>query len=125
MTRLLVALLLLSGTAACTRAEGSADRFTVVTAFYPLEFLSTRIGGDTVEVTQLAKPGAEPHDVELNPRQVGSISDAGLVVYLSGFQPAVDQAGAQEGGNRAFDGGEGAGPPPVEHPGDGAPGGEP
>src|SRR4051812_2307879 len=124
MTRLLVALLLLSGTAACTRAEGSADRFTVVTAFYPLEFLSTRIGGDTVEVTQLAKPGAEPHDVELNPRQVGSISDAGLVVYLSGFQPAVDQAVAQEAGNRAFDVATVADLLPIEHQDDEAPGEE-
>ena len=58
-----------------------------------------------VTVTNLTKPGAEPHDVELNPRQVGQISDAALVVYLNGFQPAVDEAVEQEAKDRAFDAG--------------------
>jgi zinc transport system substrate-binding protein len=75
----------------------------VVTAFYPLQFLSERIGGDSVTVTNLTKPGAEPHDVELNPRQVAQVADAGLAVYLKGFQPAVDSAVAQEAKGRSFD----------------------
>ena len=50
----------------------------------------TVLGGRQA-VTQLTKPGAEPHDVELNPRQVADISDAGLVVYLKGFQPQLDE----------------------------------
>lgn len=75
----------------------------MVAAFYPLQFLSERIGGDAVRVTNLAKPGAEPHDLELNPSQVGQVSDAELIVYLKGFQPAVDDAVAQNGGDRAFD----------------------
>ena len=33
--------------------------------FYPLQFLAERVGGDRVRVTNLAKPGAEPHDLEL------------------------------------------------------------
>ena len=74
-----------------------------MTAFYPLEFLSSRIGGDAVTVSNLTKPGAEPHDVELNPRQVGDVAGAGLAVYLSGFQPAVDDAVEQNGGDHAFD----------------------
>jgi zinc transport system substrate-binding protein len=49
----------------------------VVTAFYPLQFLSERIGGATVTVTDLTKPGAEPHDVELNPRQVARSATPG------------------------------------------------
>jgi zinc transport system substrate-binding protein len=108
MTRwILVALLAasLSLTAACaTRpASGFSDgRLSVVTAFYPLQFLSQRLGAGDVTVTDLTKPGAEPHDVELNPRQVGQIVDAGLVVYLKGFQPAIDEAVDQEAKNRAF-----------------------
>ncbi|AGZ39907.1 metal ABC transporter substrate-binding protein [Actinoplanes friuliensis] len=100
--------LLVGASAACAdEASGFAadGRLDVVTAFYPLQFLSERIGGDAVAVTELTKPGAEPHDVELNPRQVGAISDAGLVVYLSGFQPAVDEAVQQEAANKAFDAG--------------------
>ncbi|BCJ51507.1 zinc ABC transporter substrate-binding protein [Actinoplanes sp. NBRC 14428] len=101
------AVLLLGATGACgEKASGVTDgRLDVVTAFYPLQFLAERIGGPAVHVTQLTKPGAEPHDVELNPRQVGRISDAGLVVYLAGFQPAVDEAVAQEAKDRAFDAG--------------------
>jgi zinc transport system substrate-binding protein len=93
------AVLLLSG---CAAQAGPPQR-TVVTAFYPLQYLAQRIGGDDVEVTDLTKPGAEPHDLELSPRQVGRIVDAELVVYLDGFQPAVDQAVAQEAEGRAFD----------------------
>jgi zinc transport system substrate-binding protein len=101
--RLLAAVVAVLALAACTtpaRADGKLD---VVTAFYPLEFLSERIGGPDVHVTDLTKPGAEPHDVELNPRQVGTIADAGVVAYLRGFQPAVDDAVAQEAKGRAFD----------------------
>jgi len=101
------AVLLLSAATACGQpASGFSDgRLDVVTAFYPLQFLAERVGGDAVRVTQLTKPGAEPHDVELNPRQVGRVSTAGLVVYLAGFQPAVDQAVDLEAKDRAFDAG--------------------
>ena len=102
--RLSAALLGLAVLAGCgTGADAADDRPAVVTAFYPLQFLGQRIGGDAVTVTNLTKPGAEPHDVELNPRQVGEISDASLIVYLSGFQPAVDEAVAQEATDRALD----------------------
>jgi zinc transport system substrate-binding protein len=109
MRRLLattVAALLAGTVAGCgEQASGFAPdgRLDVVTAFYPLQFLSERIGADAVEVTQLTKPGAEPHDVELNPRQVADITDAGLVVYLKGFQPAVDEAVEQQAQDRSLD----------------------
>jgi zinc transport system substrate-binding protein len=100
--------LLLSTVAACgDGAAGSSPadggKAAVVTAFYPLQFISERIGGDAVTVGNLTKPGAEPHDLELSPRQVGEISDAALVVYLHGFQPAVDDAVTQQAKDRAFD----------------------
>jgi zinc transport system substrate-binding protein len=100
---------LAAGCAGCgSRAAASGfagGRLLVVTAFYPLQFLSQRIGGPAVTVTNLTKPGAEPHDVELNPRQVAKIADAGVAVRLSGFQPAVDAAVDQEAAERSFDAG--------------------
>ena len=54
----------------------TAGKLDVVAAFYPLQFVAERVGGDAVAVTNLAKPGAEPHDLELNPSQVGQINDA-------------------------------------------------
>ena len=91
--RLLAAVLTLAVLAGCGARANATGRLNVVTAFYPLQFLSEQIGGPEVHVTDLTKPGAEPHDVELNPRQVGTIADAGVVAYLRGFQPAVDDAG--------------------------------
>src|SRR4051794_8478656 len=108
MPRALLTVLLTLAVAAGCAGRAAAGGFTggklnVVTAFYPLQFLSERIGGDAVTVTNLTKPGAEPHDVELNPRQVAQVADAGLAVYLKGFQPAIDSAVAQEAKGRAFD----------------------
>ncbi|GAA0548990.1 zinc ABC transporter substrate-binding protein [Paractinoplanes ferrugineus] len=108
MPRALLAAVLVLAVAAGCGARASAGGFTagrlnVVTAFYPLQFLSERIGGGTVRVLNLTKPGAEPHDVELNPRQVADVADAGLAVYLSGFQPAVDTAVEQEAKGHSFD----------------------
>jgi len=106
LTAAATALLATAGLTACADGTGGASepgRVDVVAAFYPLQFLAERIGGDTVAVSNLTKPGAEPHDLELNPRQVGQVVDADVVVYLSGFQPAVDEAVEQNGGDRAFD----------------------
>lgn len=86
-------LLLVSGCASptATPAGDGDDRIRVVASFYPLVFLSERIGGDAVSVESLTQPGAEPHDLELSPRQIADIGEAGLVVYEEGFQTAVDE----------------------------------
>jgi zinc transport system substrate-binding protein len=74
-----------------------------VTAFYPFAFVAERVAGSHALVMTLTQPGAEPHDVELTPRQVGSLSVADLVVYERGFQPAVDQAVDQSGASAVLD----------------------
>lgn len=81
----------------------SDGRLKVVAAFYPLAYAASRIGGDAVTVTDLTKPGVEPHDLELTPKAVAGVSSAGLVVYLHGFQPAVDTAVAAEAPTTALD----------------------
>ncbi|GIJ47103.1 zinc ABC transporter substrate-binding protein [Virgisporangium aliadipatigenens] len=84
--------------------SGAEDgKLSVVAAFYPLRYLAERIGGDTVRVTDLAKPGVEPHDLELEPKQVATVGAADLVVYLAGFMPAVDDVIADEAKGKAFD----------------------
>ena len=64
----------------------------MVASFYPMQFLAEQIGGDHVSVTTLTKPGVEPHDLELSPRQIGELGDADFILYLKGIQPAVDEA---------------------------------
>jgi zinc transport system substrate-binding protein len=99
------AALLALGAAACGSAPGAdpAGKLPVVAAFYPLQFVAEQVGGDAVHVTNLVKPGAEPHDLELNPRQVAQVADAKLVVYIKDFQPALDDTVRQEARGRAFD----------------------
>jgi len=81
----------------------SADKLAVVASFYPLQFATQQIGGSHVAVTSLTKPGAEPHDIELTPRDVGSVSKARLVVFEKGLQGAVDSAVESQGGDRGLD----------------------
>ncbi|WP_423463543.1 metal ABC transporter substrate-binding protein [Promicromonospora sp. MS192] len=72
-------------------AAGESDGVTVLASFYPLQYVAQQIGGDLVTVDNLTPPAAEPHDLELSPAQVREIGTADLVVYLSGFQAAVDE----------------------------------
>ena len=71
---------------------GGSDRPQVVAGAYPFAWLVEQVGGPDVDVTNLVKARAEPHDVELSPRQVGQTQEADLVVHLKGFQAAVDDA---------------------------------
>ncbi|MGV9327025.1 metal ABC transporter substrate-binding protein [Streptosporangium sandarakinum] len=97
----------LATTAAC--GSGSADSgkaggaFGVSAAMYPLQWLTERVGGPDTAVTGLAKPGVEPHDLELSPIQVARLEETGLVIYIRGVQPAVDEAVEQHAADRGFD----------------------
>lgn len=100
-----VLLLLAVGLGAC--GGGSSDeqandgRPSVVAAFYPLYEAAQRVGGDRVRVTNLTPAGSEPHDLELNSRQVDRIEDAALVLSLGhGFQPAIDKAANRARGTK-------------------------
>ena len=80
------------GLCGCTAQAADDGRVRVLAAAYPFAWAAEQVGGADVRVEDLVHAGAEPHDVELSPRQVGAFERAGLVVYLRGFQPAVDDA---------------------------------
>ena len=86
--------------AACSAP--STEGISTVAGLYPLTYVLERVGGRDVSVTNLTKPGAEPHDLELTPRQVAGIETAALVVYLPGLQPAVDDAVRSEARDHAL-----------------------
>jgi zinc transport system substrate-binding protein len=98
-----VALLALTACGSATGSGPSGDRLAVTASFYPLQWASEQVGGDRVSVTSLTKPGAEPHDLELTPKDVGSLGASKVVVYLSGFQPAVDDAVRSQAKDAGFD----------------------
>ncbi|MFD9489757.1 metal ABC transporter substrate-binding protein [Streptomyces sp. NPDC059991] len=94
----------LTACSASGAGSGMKDgKLDVVASFYPMQYLAERIGGDHVSVRNLTKPGVEPHDLELSPKQTASLGEAGLVVHLKGIQPAVDKAIAQSGAKHTVD----------------------
>ena len=107
--RAIVAGAVVTATLALAGCDGSSatgagnGKLDVVTSFYPLEFIARSVGGDAVNVTTLTAPGVEPHDLELTPKQVGSIATAKLVVYEKDLQPAVDEAVDQNAKDAGFD----------------------
>jgi zinc transport system substrate-binding protein len=86
-----------------TGGDAAGGTVSVIASFYPLAFVVDRVGGDRVDVTDLTPPGVEPHDLELSPRDVASVAEADLVVYLARFSPAVDDAVSGEAGGRTLD----------------------
>ncbi|MGY1620668.1 metal ABC transporter substrate-binding protein [Geodermatophilus sp. SYSU D00965] len=87
---------------------GGSGGLTVVAGFYPLEWATERVGGDRVDVSSLTPPGAEAHDLELTPQDVAAVAGADLLVYLDGFQPALDEAAETEAADTAWDAGQAA-----------------
>lgn len=110
-----------SGTSSDSDVDG---RPRLVTSFYPIAFATERIGGETLDISTLTKPGAEPHDLELAPQDLTSMAGARLVVYSKGFQPAIDEGIAQVNPAKVLDvSGPAdltpmAGPDGEEHPSD-------
>lgn len=84
-------------------AAGEADTPVVVTGCYPMEYLVAQVAGDAVSITQLAKPGADAHGVELSVQQTLEIQEAALVVQIPGLQTALDDAIASEDGDNVLD----------------------
>ncbi|GAA2227032.1 zinc ABC transporter substrate-binding protein [Streptomyces amakusaensis] len=102
----------LTAVAACSSADSGSGsgsggeeggKLKVTASFYPMQFLAERIGGEHVSVTALTKPGVEPHDLELKPRQAAQLGESGYILYLKGLQPAVDKAIEQSGVKHTVD----------------------
>ena len=96
-------------TAAASGATGAAPTaapsgaLTVSTSFYPIQYLAQAIGGEHVAVTSVTPTNVEPHDFELSPKDVTALSASSLVLYVSGFQPSLDDALTQVSGPTVVD----------------------
>ncbi|MFG2991178.1 metal ABC transporter substrate-binding protein [Streptomyces sp. NPDC048257] len=91
---------------ACSGAGESAGKdgkVGVTASFYPMQFLAEQIGKDHVKVFGLTKPGVEPHDLEISPKQTARLGESDVVLYLKSLQPAVDKAVAQSGVKNVVD----------------------
>ncbi|GAA3653665.1 zinc ABC transporter substrate-binding protein [Nocardioides ginsengisoli] len=102
----------------CSAFSDTADdgKVEVAAAFYPLAYVADRVThGTGAEVSLLTQPGKEPHDLELTVKETAELSAADLVVYESGFQPAVDDAVAQNATGSTLDATKVVDPVPLDH----------
>ncbi|MSO28992.1 MAG: zinc ABC transporter substrate-binding protein [Candidatus Planktophila sp.] len=95
--------LILSGCSSSESDSSASGGIKVVAAMYPLEFVAKAIGGDMVSVENFTPPGVEPHDLELTPSQVVELDAADLLLYISGFQPALEEAAQQSAPANSLD----------------------
>lgn len=94
----------LTACSGATGATGGKDgKLDVMASFYPMQFLAEQIGKEHVKVDTLTKPGVEPHDLEITPKQTAQLGEADVVLYLKTLQPAVDKAVAQSGVKNVVD----------------------
>ncbi|MGW5737098.1 MULTISPECIES: metal ABC transporter substrate-binding protein [Streptomyces] len=94
----------LTACSSSSAADKDGDgKLNVTASFYPMQFLAQEIGGDHVSVDTLTKPGVEPHDLELSPKQTAFLGESDVILYLKGIQPAVDDAIGQSGVQNTVD----------------------
>ena len=89
--------------AGCSSSESESSGLKVIAAFYPLEFVAKTIGGDLISVENMTPPGVEPHDLELTPKQITTLDNADLLLYVAGFQPALEEAASQSAPANSLD----------------------
>lgn len=90
----LICALVLTGASGCGGSDRSGGGgVTVVAAFYPLAFVASQVAAEGVSVTNLTPAGAEPHDLELTARDVDTVREADVVLYVGGgFMPGLERA---------------------------------
>jgi zinc transport system substrate-binding protein len=103
LMRWLAALLLAVPLTGCAASAADDGRLQVTAGFYPLVWVSERVGGEHVDVTGLTDPGVEPHDIEPTFARTVALARADLVVVEHGLQPAIDDAVAQNAEGRVLD----------------------
>jgi zinc transport system substrate-binding protein len=86
---------------ACRPVTSNQD--TVVTSFYPLQFIADYVAGRYNDVVDLVPPGVEPHEYELTVRQVAQVDEARVGFYEKGMAPSIDQAMANDAPSHALD----------------------
>ncbi|TDC70381.1 zinc ABC transporter substrate-binding protein [Actinomadura sp. GC306] len=94
-----------AGLTGCGGGDGGAPpgKTEVTASFYPVAWLAEKVGGGDVFVRTLTRPGTEPHDLELTPRQAADLTKTDFAVYVGGVQPAVDDAVRRHAKDKSLD----------------------
>jgi zinc transport system substrate-binding protein len=92
---------MVAGLTSCRLPQPEHD--TVVTSFYPLQFIADEVAGRYNHVVDLTPPGVEPHEYELTVRQTAEVDTARVGFYEKGMAPSIDQAMTQDSPAHALD----------------------
>ena len=95
MSRPVVLAVVLATLAACGGSDDGEEGRTVVAGFYPLAWAAENVAATAeveFEIVNLTPAGAEPHDFELSSGDVELVREAEVVLYVGGFQPALEDA---------------------------------
>jgi zinc transport system substrate-binding protein len=88
-----------------TPGDRDSTQMTISSSIYPLSFLAHEIAGEHARVLTLTPAGVEPHDYELTPQDIGTMSKSALVIMNgAGLEPWGDSIGSilQESGTRTL-----------------------
>ncbi len=81
MNRRLITLLLLVLTSCASSTLWSAERLKVVTTFTILADMAGNVAGDAADVVSVTKPGAEIHNYQPTPKDIGRTRKADLILW--------------------------------------------
>ncbi|KAF0224252.1 MAG: zinc transport system substrate-binding protein [Erysipelotrichaceae bacterium] len=92
MKKILILFILVSALSGCSLKSNDDDqKIKIVVSFYVLEYLTQRIGGEFVSITNLLPTAGEPHDYEPSTKDMVTLSKANHIFILGNqFEPWFD-----------------------------------
>ena len=68
------------------------EKISVAASFYPLAYVAEQVLAGVAEVNVIAAGNTEPHDFELSPSHIATITNSDFAIYIPDFMPAFDGA---------------------------------
>lgn len=85
MKKLIVCLLFLALLCGCGKVNTvKSDKISIVTTVFPVYDFVRAVGGDSVDISLLIKPGSEVHSFEPAPSDIAAISNCDLFAFVGG-----------------------------------------
>lgn len=84
MKKIFLIIIILLSIFGCNNNKNSSGKLQIYASVYPIYDFAKKIGGDKIEVYNMTKAGAEPHDFEITSKDMANLSKADLFVYNGG-----------------------------------------
>lgn len=84
MKKIFFIIIILFSIFGCNDNKNSSGKLQIYASIYPIYDFAKKIGGDKIEVYNMTKAGAEPHDFEITSKDMANLSKADLFIYNGG-----------------------------------------